>query len=111
MTTKEQYAILHEALNEKQWRRYLATEAQKTGVGGQSIVAKESGSDRKTIRKGILELDKPYDNNRIRIPGGGKKKIQDEDITLVKDLEKLIALKNELVESQEGSWKNLFGMK
>lgn len=107
MTTKEQYAILHEALNEKQWRRYLATEAQKTGVGGQSIVAKESGSDRKTIRKGILELDKPYDNNRIRIPGGGKKKIQDEDITLVKDLEKLIEPKGDPMSLVQWTTKSL----
>lgn len=107
MTTKEQYAILHEALNEKQWRRYLATEAQKTGVGGQSIVAKESGSDRETIRKGILELDKPYDNNRIRIPGGGKKKIQDEDITLVKDLEKLIEPKGDPMSLVQWTTKSL----
>ena len=107
MTTKEQYVILHEALNEKQWRRYLATEAQKTGVGGQSIVAKESGSDRKTIRKGILELDKPYDNNRIRIPGGGKKKIQDEDITLVKDLEKLIEPKGDPMSLVQWTTKSL----
>lgn len=107
MTTKEQYAILHEALNEKQWRRYLATEAQKIGVGGQSIVAKESGSDRKTIRKGILELDKPYDNNRIRIPGGGKKKIQDEDITLVKDLEKLIEPKGDPMSLVQWTTKSL----
>lgn len=107
MTTKEQYAILHEALNEKQWRRYLATEAQKIGVGGQSIVAKESGSDRKTIRKGILELDKPYDNNRIRIPGGGKKKIQDEDITLVKDLEELIEPKGDPMSLVQWTTKSL----
>jgi len=90
MTSKEQYRILHDTLNEKQWRRYLATEVEKIGYGGQSIVAKESGSDRKTIRRGILELEKPYSGDRIRIVGGGRQKITDKDKTLIADLEKLI---------------------
>jgi transposase len=90
MTNKEQYAIMRTTLTEKQWRIYLGTQALKIGFGGQSIVALDSGSDRKTIRRGIVESKEPYDNTRIRIEGGGKKKSIDTDKTLVEDLENLI---------------------
>lgn len=94
MTTKEQYAVLHETLNERQWRIYLGTEAEKIGFGGISMVARESGSDRKTIRKGVVELRHPqkefFTNERVRSPGGGRKKLQETDATLVADLEELL---------------------
>lgn len=95
MTSKEQYTILHKTLNEKQWRIYLATEAEKIGFGGQSAVAKNSGSDRKTIRRGTNELKNPYDGSRIRLPGGGRLKIADKDKTLITDLEKIIEPKGD----------------
>ena len=94
MTTKEQYAILRPTLNELQWRIYLGTEAQKIGFGGQSIVAKESGSDRKTIRKGIAESQKPFPE-RIRKEGGGRKGLMKTDSTLVADLEELLEPKGD----------------
>ena len=94
MTTKEQYAILRPTLNELQWRIYLGTEAEKIGFGGQSIVARESGSDRKTIRKGITALQKPFPK-RVRKAGGGRKKLKETDTTLVADLEELLEPKGD----------------
>lgn len=94
MTTQEQYAVLHATLNELQWRIYLGTEAEKIGFGGVSAVARESGSDRKTIRKGITELKQPFPN-RVRKAGGGRKKLKDTDTTLVADLEELLEPKGD----------------
>ena len=87
MTTREQYAILRPTLNEYQWRIYLGTEAQKIGFGGQSMVAKESGADPKTIRKGMQESIRPLHLERVRTSGGGRKKSTDTDTALVDDLE------------------------
>ncbi len=89
MTTREQYAILRPQLNELQWRIYLGTEAEKIGFGGISRVADESGSDRKTIRKGITELKQPVPG-RVRKEGGGRKKATEKDGTLIPDLEALL---------------------
>ncbi len=107
MTTKEQYVVMHSTLNEKQWRIYLATEALKIGFGGQSIVASNSGSDRKTIRKGIAESTQPYDATHIREPGGGKKKITEKDTTLVKDLETLVEPKGDPMSLVQWTTKSL----
>lgn len=56
MTTREQYHILHERLNERQWRLYLATEAEKIGYGGISQVAYLSGSDWRRIKRGKKQI-------------------------------------------------------
>ena len=95
MTTSEQYSVLRPRLNELQWRIYLGTEAQKMGRGGISKVARESGSDRKTIRKGVIELGQPYPTLRVRTQGGGRKSLKTRDVTLVSDLEKLIEPKGD----------------
>jgi transposase len=95
MTSKEQYAVLHTTLNELQWRIYLGTEAEKIGRGGISIVARESGSDRKTIRKGIVELERPFLEGRVRRPGGGRKKLVEMDATLATDLEAMVEPKGD----------------
>ena len=95
MTTKEQYAILHPALNELQWRIYLGTEAVRVGYGGISRVARESGADRKTIRKGMAELTQAFSKARVRKAGGGRKKSTQKDVTLVADLEALLEPKGD----------------
>ena len=94
MTTKEQYAILKPRLNELQWRAYLGTEAEKRGPGGVSAVARDSGSDRKTVRKGMFESKLPVPE-RIRKAGGGRKAISEQDPTLLADLEAVIEPKGD----------------
>lgn len=95
MTTQEQYAILRPKLNELQWRIYLGTEAEKIGFGGISLVARASGSDRKTIRKGITECTQPFVADRVRKRGGGRKKLKETDQTLVADLEEILEPKGD----------------
>jgi len=95
MTTKEQYAVLRPKLNELPWRIYLGTEAEKIGLGGVSAVARDSGSDRKTIRKGVVESRQPFRGDRLRKPGGGRKKLAETQAALVAELEAMIEPKGD----------------
>jgi hypothetical protein len=86
-----QYKILDNILTEKQKRLYYATEAIKHGRGGITKVSKESGLCRQSIRRGILEIkEEKIDCIRQRNNGGGRKKVEEKDITLKKDLESLL---------------------
>ena len=95
---QDQYKVMHGLLNERQWRLYVATEAKRRGTGGISRVAREAGVTRKTIRKGMLELEAGalYEpGGRIRRKGGGRKRATDKDETLRADLEELLEPKGD----------------
>ena len=95
---QEQYQVMHGVLNERQWRLYVATEAKRRGTGGISQVAREAGVTRKTIRKGLQELEagELYEpGGRIRKKGGGRKQATVKDKTLSTDLEALLEPKGE----------------
>lgn len=88
LSQHDQYQMMKGWLNERQWRLYVATEARRIGAGGISQVAREAGVSRKTIRKGIRELEAgaSYEPGvRMRRPGGGRKKIISRDMTLQTD--------------------------
>lgn len=63
-------------LNEKQRRYYAAREAKAYGFGGVTAFARATGMNRDTINQGIKELESgnTLSGNRIRRPGGGRKK-------------------------------------
>ena len=107
MTTQEQYHVLHQTLNERQWRIYLGTEARRIGLRGISVVARESGSDRKTVRKGVTESQSPVSKGRIRKAGGGRKKIKETDSTLLKDLEAILEPKGDPMSLLQWTTKSL----
>jgi len=93
MEKHEAYEVMRAALNERQWRVYLAVEAKKIGRGGISAVARAGRTARGTIRKGIAEIEsgQPYvAGDRIRRSGGGRKRLSAQDPTLVTDLEALL---------------------
>jgi transposase len=95
---EEQYKVMHGALNERQWRLYVATEAKRRGTGGISRVAREAGVTRKTIHKGLKELEagELYEpGGRMRGKGGGRKQITAKDETLRADLEELLEPKGD----------------
>jgi hypothetical protein len=64
-------------LNEYQRRIYLVSEAKNLDPGGISIVSNTTGVTRKTIQKGIKELDNPNTEpmpiGKSRKQGGGRK--------------------------------------
>jgi transposase len=95
---QNQYQVMHVVLNERQWRLYVATEARRRGLGGISQVAREAGVTRKTIRKGLQELeagDLYEPGGRIRRKGGARKQATMKDTTLFTDLEALLEPKGD----------------
>jgi len=79
-------------MTERSKRIWAATEAQALGRGGISAVSRATGMDRNTIAKGVREIESPETlaPERIRRPGGGRKRASAIDSTLMEDLERLI---------------------
>jgi hypothetical protein len=93
LSQEAQYKLMKGWLNERQWRLYVATEARRIGVGGVSQVVREAGVTRKTIRKGLGELEAGalyQPGERIRKQGGGRKKNTAKDAPLQADLEEML---------------------
>ena len=64
-------------LSEKDRRRFAAIEARRMGYGGIGYMAGVLGCSRRTIARGIDELDRLSSDpaaGRIRRPGAGRKK-------------------------------------
>jgi hypothetical protein len=67
----------HRTLSEKDQRRFATLEAGRLGHGGIEYIARVLGCSRRTIERGMDELDAvPHDpvEGRVRRPGGGRKK-------------------------------------
>src|SRR5574344_1662875 len=77
--TEKQMKSFFDSLNERDRRRYAAIEAIKLGHGGQKYISSVLGCHFQTIMAGINEIINGIEtpDNRIRKPGGGKKKIID----------------------------------
>ena len=105
------YRVLAPRLDEATLRLWAAAEARSLGRGGVSMVAKAAGVSRTTVYTGLSEieaaskarLDKgkrrskaaaqpaaPIGQQRIRAPGGGRKKLVDIDASLLADLDALV---------------------
>lgn len=67
----------YQSLSEKDRRRYAAIEAQKLGHGGISYIRSVLHCNDRTITRGLKELKSlsPQDEKRIRLPGGGRKRL------------------------------------
>lgn len=92
----EKYQRMHELLNEKQWRLYLAVEAQE--CGSVMLVAHEAGVSHNTIWRALRELEagEHYSpGERQRKPGGGRKSAAEKDARLQADLESLLEPKGD----------------
>lgn len=91
VTRTEKYARLRAMLNEKQWRHYLALEAQERGAV--APVAHEAGVSPNTIRRGLRELAAGplyRVGDRQRAAGGGRKSVVTKDARLLTDLDSLL---------------------
>src|SRR5450756_1767021 len=79
-------------LDERSRRRWAASEARMIGHGGVSAVADATGLARRTIYRGLEDLQDraSVENDRIRRQGGGRKSRITEDPTLLSDLEALL---------------------
>jgi hypothetical protein len=80
-------------LNERDRCLALAAEAKSWGRGGITVVHHATGASRTTIRRGLAELaDNPAERSadRVRAPGGGRKKSEIANPELVDVLDGLI---------------------
>jgi predicted transcriptional regulator len=78
-------------LNEAQKRLFLASEAISYGRGGISEIERISGVTRKTIRKGIAEINSgKAPNEKIRNDGGGRKPIETTHPNIEDEIRRLI---------------------
>ena len=86
--------LLFDLLNEKDRRLYAAVEAKKLGRGGIEYICQLFGCDKKTVIRGMAELDSPdsIEGQQIRKGGGGRKRC----IDTIKDINSvfLLVLKN-----------------
>ncbi len=96
LSAQDKYHRMDTILNEKQWRQYVATEAEEKG--NVALVARIAGVSVNTIKRGIEEIkagDLYTPGDRIRVKGAGPKKIIDTDLTLKNDLEVLLEPKGD----------------
>jgi transposase len=103
-TIADKYRVLAGRLDEATLRLWAAIEARSFGRGGVSTVAKAIGMSRTTIYAGLEELASAStpvasalgasiggpDKRRIRVKGGGRKKLTAKDTTLLRDLDALV---------------------
>jgi transposase len=91
---RQRFRLIGRHLDERMRRLVAAAEAAALGFGGASIVARATGVSRRAIRIGARELEQKSRvlglGQRIRRPGGGRKKTVTQDRTLLRDLERLI---------------------
>jgi DDE family transposase len=96
-TVQQKYRSLSPIMDERLRRRWAASEARALGWGGISAVADATGLSLNTIRMGIAEnRSSEADPNgqandpHVRRPGGGRKRLAQQDRTLLSDLETLV---------------------
>jgi len=85
------YRILRPTLNERGRRLFAAAQVRALGYGGIAAVARATGLAPSTIGRGLKELAHGVvADGRARRPGGGRKKLRDQDAGLVSDLLRLV---------------------
>jgi hypothetical protein len=89
---RKKFDLVSAHLNEKTRRIWVATEARIYGRGGVTILSAATGMSRSTIYLGFKDLKskKKLNVERIRKPGGGRKKIIEKDKTILRDLESIL---------------------
>ncbi len=90
---RDRYAALAAGLDERQRRMWAGREALAFGRGGVAAAARATGLSRATVTKGMraIQLGETIEPGRVRRPGGGRRPLEDHDVRLVTDLERLVA--------------------
>src|SRR3954469_6864711 len=86
--------LLGSRLDEQQRRWFVALEAERLGRGGDTLLARITGLNRRTIRRGRREFaaelaERPTE--RVRACGGGRPAREGQDPALLPTLEALLA--------------------
>jgi hypothetical protein len=97
----ERWGVMRLVLDERQRRILVGAEAKVLGRGGVAAVAAATGVSRNTIMAGLAEVEALQASGevapgahasgmRVRRAGGGRKRVEDKDATLVADLLALV---------------------
>jgi len=90
-TLASKLALILPQLTERQRRLVLGAEARALGRGGITLVARAAQVSRTTVHAALAELDTAVpDSDRSRRPGGGRPSLQEQDPTLLADLDALV---------------------
>ena len=98
-TLRNKYQALRPVMGEKVRRRWAACEAMAIGWGGLTAVAEATGLSRPTIRAGLAEVQggvlhaeeaDQTETHRVRRGGGGRRRVTENDRTLLKDLQSFL---------------------
>ena len=90
-TLVAKYAAVGPVLDERSRRRWAAAESLAIGYGGDAVVSSATGLARETIRKGRREISRDEaPTDRIRRPGGGRPRIQQDQPGIQAALEALV---------------------
>jgi hypothetical protein len=90
-SVRRQYDLLRPSLDERGRRLFAASQVRAWGYGGLALVARAIGIAPSTIGRGLKELDQGVTpSERLRRPGGGRKRLVETDATLESDLLTLI---------------------
>lgn len=96
-TIRAKYEALKFLMDERTRRLWAATEAQAIGRGGITRLTEATGLSHTTIRLGLAELQAPPRSGaskpptpRLRMPGGGRKSLVDQNPALLSALEALV---------------------
>jgi hypothetical protein len=93
---RKKFQALKGHFDEARLRIWAAAEAQSLGRGGIGQVAAVTGLNRRTIHRGLAELagekglSPQRTTDRVRVAGGGRKKLTAKDAKLLEDLEALV---------------------
>ena len=92
LAIRQKYLLLDAHLNELTRRFWAASEALALGYGGIAVVAEATGLSRRTVERGLRQIEdenKPP-SNKIRRPGGGRKSATEKQPGLIEALEALV---------------------
>lgn len=97
-SVREKFEALAPVMDERMTRLWVAAEAKALGRGGPALVARATGVRGRRIYAGIRDLEElaadpptvPPSCQRVRRPGGGRKRLTETDPTLLRDLESLV---------------------
>ena len=85
------YEVLRAHLDERQRRLLLGAEAGVLGRGGIKAVAVATGTHPDTVARGVQDLEGIVEPvARVRLPGGGRKKLSVSDPQLMAELKALV---------------------
>ena len=89
-TLVAKYAAVEPVLDERSRRRWAAAESLAIGYGGDAVVSSATGLARETIRRDAGSFPRRGAEDRIRRPGGGRPRIQQDQPGIQAALQALV---------------------